>query len=329
MTKLPIASRYIQATHDTIGPRPYDTLGFVVHMAEGLNVATYLAGNNVGRNVSVHFTIEQKTSTFADGEIIQQMDLDRISGSINPGTVRTTDDPDGYYGASHAKHVVGSYWPRNVNRAVITVELAGRGVIGPNPAQVESLLRLFAFLRERYPDIKPLGHRDWQSVKGCPGYTRAIKDAFARMGGHGKDFTAGPAPVPTPPTPQEDTVQLNAFNALRIGDVAKGTPFKTSLEAAFPDSDVWKVQADATVPVLGFKQSHALIPLTFAGGDVHLCWIDRKAATNLRERPPVTVEVPGPAPDCPDPQEAIQAAVAPALAKLDEARLALTSAGGE
>jgi len=177
--KIAVADRYVQAKHDDWGFRRGPVLGFVLHMAEGYNVWRYLAYGNVLRNVSVHFTIER------DGEIVQMLGLDRISGSINPNTIRKDDDANGHYGYSHNKAVMDGWW-YNPNHAVITVEVAGYAKDGPNDAQVDSIERLFAYLSDRYPDMKPLGHRDFQNVKPCPGQVFWYK-VYHRIGGHGKD----------------------------------------------------------------------------------------------------------------------------------------------
>jgi len=77
---------------------------------------------------------------------------------------------------------------------------------GPNAKQIASLVRLFRDCRRRYPRIKPLGHRDQQNVKPCPGSTPAMRAAFRGMGGHGADYKlVKPTPpilppVVTPPT---------------------------------------------------------------------------------------------------------------------------------
>jgi hypothetical protein len=172
------------------GPRGGPPRAFCWHFAEGKNVASYLA-RNPARGVSVNFTIEQATSTFDDGEIIAMVPIDRISGSVNPNTLRTSDDPvgslgraepTGRFGATEAKRLLGSGW-RDPNRWIIGVELAGRGVDGPTPAQVTSMVRLVADMRKRYGSALRgnLGHRDFQQVKPCP--NRHVP--WDKLGGHG------------------------------------------------------------------------------------------------------------------------------------------------
>lgn len=170
------------------GPRGrWPTLAVVWHVAEGRNVAQYLSRKPL-RGVSVHYTVEQATDRWDDGEVVRCLAEDRISGSIDPRTVRRTDDPDGYYGASHAKAAIGRYWPEtSPNCLVISVEVAGSAKDGPTEAQQRSMVALWDELRGRYPKAIPLGHRDWQDVKPCPGRTAAMKAVFAAMGGHGKD----------------------------------------------------------------------------------------------------------------------------------------------
>ena len=64
------------------------------------------------------------------------------------------------------------------------------------------MVALWDELKARYPLVIPLGHRDWQDVKPCPGKTASMKAAFTAMGGHGtvysevrymstRDYTSG------------------------------------------------------------------------------------------------------------------------------------------
>lgn len=167
------------------GPRSkYPTLAVVFHMAEGTDVAQYLS-RNPKRGVSVQYTIEQKTARWQDGDIVRCLAEDRISGSLDPTQVRTTNDP--YYGAHHAKYALGKWW-KNPNTVVISVEVAGRAKKGPTKAQKASMVKLFKDIRERHPKVVPLGHRDFADYKACPGTTTRIKNAFRDMGGHGLDY---------------------------------------------------------------------------------------------------------------------------------------------
>ncbi len=172
------------------GPRGrWPTLAVVWHVAEGKNVAQYLS-RDPARGVSVHYTVEQATDRWADGEVVRCLPEDRISGSINPKAIRRTDDPGGYYGASHAKAACGRYWPdTSPNVLVISVEVAGTAKAGPTEAQQRSMVALWDELKHRYPKVIPLGHRDWQDVKPCPGKTASMKAAFSAVGGHGTDHS--------------------------------------------------------------------------------------------------------------------------------------------
>ncbi len=167
----------------------WPTLAVVWHMGEGKNVAQYLSRDPL-RGVSVHYTVEQETDHWQDGEVVRCLPEDRISGSINPRTIRRGDDPDGYYGASHAKAALGSWWPEtSPNCLVISVEVAGFAKDGPTEAQQRSMVALWDELKARYSKVIPLGHRDWQEVKACPGRTAGMKAAFAAMGGHGASYS--------------------------------------------------------------------------------------------------------------------------------------------
>lgn len=177
-TKLSVASRFVHAKYDNYGTRRGPARGFVLHMAEGDNVWRYLSAGNVARGVSVHFTVEH------DGEIVQMLGLTRISGSINPRTLRKTNTKR--YGREHGVYALGS-WYTNPNNAVISVEVAGRNAEGPNDKQIESIKRLFKALLVKYPALIPLGHADFQSVKPCPGRIFFDK-VFPELGGHGKDY---------------------------------------------------------------------------------------------------------------------------------------------
>ena len=158
-------------------------------MAEGRDVAQYLS-RDPARGVSVHYTIEQATDRWQDGEVVRCLPEDRISGSIDPRTIRHTDDPGGYYGASHARAACGRYWPdTSPNVLVISVEVAGLAKQGPTEAQQRSMVALWDELKARYPKVIPLGHRDWQDVKPCPGRTAAMRAAFRAMGGHGTEHS--------------------------------------------------------------------------------------------------------------------------------------------
>lgn len=203
-----------------------DVRAFCVHMAEGNNVSGYLSrregltareDSRRVRSVSVQYTVE------ADGTIVAMVPELRVAGSLNPRALRTTNDPDGFYGAKHAKAALKGLWP-NPNKGVIAIEVAGKATVGPNPRQVDALAALFKDCQRRYPGIVPLGHRDFQSVKRCPGKTSAMRKAFARMGGHGLAHDASPTPKPDPtpkppvPTDPDDLEELRAENEdLRAG----------------------------------------------------------------------------------------------------------------
>jgi N-acetyl-anhydromuramyl-L-alanine amidase AmpD len=176
------AYAFVHAAFDAYGVRKAPALALVTHMAEGGNTVGYLA-RDPKRGVSVHFVIQY------DGDIIQMLKLERISGSINPGLLRRSDDAPfvGYngemirFGATARKAVLG-VWATNPNPAVITVEVEGFALKGPNLAQRKSLVLLSRDLRKRLPTLRGnLGHRDFAAYKRCPG--KLVP--FANMGGHG------------------------------------------------------------------------------------------------------------------------------------------------
>lgn len=164
--------RYVQARYD-YGPRKGPVLAFVIHMAEGGGTVDYLAGSPA-RGVSVHYVIEYS------GRIVQMLQEEHASGSINPTTLRTGDDPGGLYGWTYAKAALGD-WATDPNAAVLSVEIEGFARNGPNVAQTIGLQALTVDVRDRHPTIALLGHRDFQSYKPCPG--RLIP--WKLIGGHG------------------------------------------------------------------------------------------------------------------------------------------------
>lgn len=190
-----------------------DIRGFMVHVAEGTNVAAYLS-RKPARNVSVQYTVE------ANGDIVAMVPELRVAGSLDPSALRKGDDKGGYYGRSHLDAALGK-GVTNPNYHVIAVEVAGTHKAGPNAKQVASLKRLFEDCRKRYPRIVPLGHRDQQDVKPCPGKSASMKAAFKALGGHGNDYraTAAPKPKPAPapkPTPEPTVEELLAALTVTI-----------------------------------------------------------------------------------------------------------------
>jgi N-acetylmuramoyl-L-alanine amidase len=167
-----MAYPFVQARYD-YGPRKVPVRAFLVHMAEGGGTVGYLS-RDPARGVSVHYVIE------TTGRIVQMLREDHISGSVNPAELRTTDDSDHFYGVTAAKAVMGASWS-DPNTAVISVEIEGYAVAGPNTAETGSLRTLVADVKTRYPAIGLLGHRDFADYKACPG---KLID-WPSLGGHG------------------------------------------------------------------------------------------------------------------------------------------------
>lgn len=172
-----MAYQYVPARFDVYGPRAAPARALVVHMAEGGGTVGYLSRTpqpgtpQALRRVSVHYVIEY------NGEVVQMLRLDRISGSINPRILRSSNDAPfiGYngesiiFGISARKLVLGAY-DRDPNRAIITVEVEGYAHRGPNKAQRISLVNLYRRVTSELPSIRGLlGHRDFTTVKMCPG----------------------------------------------------------------------------------------------------------------------------------------------------------------
>lgn len=258
------------------GPRSgYPTLAFLVHMAEGTSVAEYLS-RDPARGVSVHYTCEQKTARWEDGEIVRCLPEQRISGSVNPDTIRTTEGP--YFGARHAKDALGRFW-RNPNVAVISMEVAGRAKDGPTPAQVESMVALFTELQRRYPGIVPLGHADLQDVKPCPGTSFQMKRAFELMGGHGLQHGA----------PTEVPMSTVGYQSNQVCDVRDGA----DLFDAPGGKKIGDVGAPLVRDYLGRSAPAGWCLISSElDGRSRTAWVRASAVSNIRTTPRV------PAPDC-------------------------------
>jgi len=266
--KLPIKYR---AKWD-YGARSGPTKAVVFHMAEGTDVASYLVTERRA-GVSVQYTIEQKTSRFGDGEIVRTLPERRISGSLAPDKIRRDNDPDGYYGAKHAKYALGDWW-LNPNEAVISVEVAGRADDGPTPRQVESMIALFADIDRRYGRVIPLAHRDFANYKACPGRTPAIKLAFRTMGGHGKDFDQ---------RPERRFMSTRGFIPGQVCDVQPGT----GLHDTPGGKRIAVIEGDTPRALLGYAppwDAHewALISVTEVGGGNRTAWVRAGKIANVR-----------------------------------------------
>lgn len=259
------------------GPRDrWPTLAVVWHVAEGKNVAQYLSRDPL-RGVSVHYTVEQETDRWHDGEVVRCLPEDRISGSINPRTIRRGDDPRGYFGASHAKAALGSWWPEtSPNCLVISVEIAGRATEGPTEAQQRSIVALWDEVKSRYPKAIPLGHRDFQDVKACPGRTAGMRAAFAAMGGHGKDHR------------EVRDVSTRDYASGRICTVRDGAklydyPGGLAIGTVDPPLDRDHLGTDRT-------GEYALVG-SVLDGKARTAWVNAKAVSDIRSAP-------APAPEC-------------------------------
>lgn len=220
---------FVQAFHD-LGPRRGPVLGFLIHMAEGGGTVGFLGKAN-RRGVSVHYVIEYS------GRTVQMLLESHMHSSLRTDVIRTSDDPDGLYGATAARAALGSWatiaTTLGPNHATIAVELEGKEADGPNSDQAAALVRLGDDVRSRHPDARNLGHRDFTTDKACPGH----HIDWAALGGHGpaaedpmaiiKVGSHGPFTVTVGPG---DQIYDEAFRPFRVATVTKdfGGLFYTS-----------------------------------------------------------------------------------------------------
>jgi hypothetical protein len=195
------------------GPRK-GTLGLALHHSEGGDeLVDYLAGNPA-RGVSANFALLQT------GVMWQMTPLSTASGSLNPAD-RSTDK--GYYGHSTLVAVLGDHWP-DPNTWCISLEIAGHAATGPNPRQVEAIVKWAADMKVVFPTLRgAFGHADQTDTKGCPGTTPAMKSVFERIGGHGLWKGDMPGLKLTLPSPAvAGTVTFaKGIEALRVYDGAR------------------------------------------------------------------------------------------------------------
>jgi hypothetical protein len=166
---------FVQAAYD-FGKRKGPTLGLMFHGAEAESGVVGYLSRDPARHVSANFVCER------DGRMVRMLNIDNASGSMNPAD-RSTDKA--YYGHKHLVAVLGDWW-RDPNSVVISVEIEMYARIGPNDAQVNSLIAWSKDMKSRYRSIRgALGHADQTDTKGCPGTTAKMRLVFNAIGGHG------------------------------------------------------------------------------------------------------------------------------------------------
>ena len=240
---------YVQARYD-FGVRKGPTLGLMFHGAEAESGVVGYLSRNPARNVSANFVCERRT-----GRMVQMLAMTHASGSLNPAD-RSSDKS--YYGATHLKAVLGSYW-RDPNSAVISVEIEMYAKSGPDEAQVRSLIEWSNDMVGRFPTIRgALGHADQTDTKGCPGMTAAMKSVFAGIGGHGLW------------TPQEEPEPVVKF---RILEPAVGTVTVAIDGAALVTLDDRRVAAPKGSVRDCFAKVELLEPLDANPGDRKTAWL--------------------------------------------------------
>jgi hypothetical protein len=274
-----VAYPFVQAAND-YGPMPAGARALIVHMAEGGGTVGFLAHENT-RGVSVHFVIEYS------GRIVQMLKLDHAAGSINPRDIRTTDDPDGFYGATAAAAVMRDYH-QNPNAASWSVEIEGFAKDGPNAAQGDALVALVLDLDGR-ASIGLLGHRDFADYKPCPG--KLIP--WAHLGGHGINGDA--------PGTGGDMRFVNA-NGATVSTTRRLSVSAGSAWSYLDGSAGGKMPATTTLPWVGKGDSDATEHVVLlATGTPYPDGVQRPTLVLVRStNSPVDIVPPGPVVDCDD-----------------------------
>lgn len=200
-----LVAKVVPSPSSEVGKRPdgsADILGVVLHMAEGGGTVSWLTrpdGN------SSHYVVEYS------GRIVQMVRERDWAGSLNPRTIRTTDDSwfeyrgeTIVYGRTAVVKAIGAGPGKNPNRYLIAIEIEGFAATGPNGEQRLALHKLIEGIRSRRGPLPCLGHRDFQQYKKCPGK----KIPWADYGGHGVSTTA---PIPSLPDTSTEEV-MRAFS---------------------------------------------------------------------------------------------------------------------
>jgi len=154
--------------------------------------------------------------------------------------------------------------------AVISVEVAGRAKDGPTKRQVAAMVELFEDIDRRYGRVIPLGHRDFQQVKPCPGRTGAMRRAFREMGGHGKDFDS---------ETERRFMSTRGFVPGQVCDVAEGARLFN-----YPGGKaIGKTESDVARQLLGYSpngRDFALVATDLGTG--RTAWVRASQVANVR-----------------------------------------------
>lgn len=293
-------------------------LGLVLHMTEGSGTTAdleYLA-RNPARGVTVHFYAN------GDGTIYRMLDLDRISGSLNPADVAGASEDKGFYGRKNLKGVLGAHW-QDPNSYVISMEIGGKAAKGPTDAQIKAITAWGLDMRRQFPSLRgALGHADCTDTKGCPGTSAAMKAIFAGIGGHGL-FTTVAAP-----TSQEDDVIPFDLQGPTIGTFTydniphhrliglDGKTLPIDLAAGYV-RNIYAVAILAKPYGTGPGDRRTVYLAEYVGTPAFCLAADGTFVA--KTEPPA----PGPSETCPDPTDQIEAAVRPLETKIAAAMAAL------
>ncbi len=140
------------------------------------------------------------------------------------------------------------------------------------------MVALWDELKARYPRVMPLGHRDWQDVKPCPGRTPTMKAAFSAMGGHGTEYSE---------VRDMSTRDYASGQVCTVRDGSKLYDYPGGLA-------IGTVDPPLTRDYLGLDEAgdHALVS-SVLDGQSRTAWVRAKAVSKVRPAPV-------PTPDCTD-----------------------------
>lgn len=142
------------------GMAAYDAA--VWHFAQGGGTDTWLLHptNDNSSHIVLKYdaSIRQMVSLH---DASHSLHIDRPDGPPGPGD-------DGLFSLDSVQRVLGTGWA-NPNTQIVTIEIEGYAANGPSAEQRTTIQLLARYLESLFPNLKHLGHRDFQDYKPCPG----------------------------------------------------------------------------------------------------------------------------------------------------------------